>query len=380
MLLLHATILAALAGTAGAQCQLAFNDPPDPIPIDSLIDLSAFEGIDAANEVFTDFPTCDLQTLRTYAYSLFATGEYELQSRIYTYILRHERRVVDLYNLACCYSRMGMSDKVLEYLDYALQYGYEDIEWIEQDTDMDLVRETPRYAELLARQTARMTTVATQEGTQVHVESPILQPCNVTLPEDFDPEVSHTLVIGLHGAGDSAARFGRLAASFGENDFIYVAPQAPYPVPGTQGYVWFAFDPEDPEGLDDRAIELNLEYLDNLVASLGNMYAIDRIYIIGFSQGASMSYIAGMRRPEVYDGIVPFGGLIDPTWFTEDQLEAARGLRVFIAHGNEDNIELAQMSRDLLEDAGFDVEYHEFQGGHFIHLDTLHEAIDWIKE
>jgi phospholipase/carboxylesterase len=110
------------------------------------------------------------------------------------------------------------------------------------------------------------------------------------------------------------------------------------------------------------------------------MYEIDRIYLVGFSQGASMSYIAGIRRPDVYDGIVPFGGMIDPSWFTEDQLEAARDLRVFIAHGNEDNIELAQMSRDLLEGAGFDVEYREFHGGHFIHLDTLHEAVAWMNE
>ena len=69
-----------------------------------------------------------------------------------------------------------------------------------------------------------------------------------------------------------------------------------------------------------------------------------------------------------------------PDWLEDGALERANGLRVFIAHGAEDGIDRAYKARDLLSEAGVNVELHEFDGGHFIHLDTLHAAEQWMKE
>ncbi len=370
------------SGTALAQCQLAFNEQTaEDVDIVTLLDLSLFEDIDPATEVFTDFPVCELGLLERYAYSLFETGEYDLQARIYNYILRHDRDFVVMYNLACSYSRMGMAEKALEYLEHSLRFGYEDLDWIEQDTDMDIVRSFPRYREIMDQQREMLALRDAQQGEVVFVECPSTLSCRVVLPEGFDPAVEHTLVIGLHGAGDTAARFGTLSGYFGENDFIYAAPQAPFTVPSeNSGSVWFQTPVEADAEFDRQTRGQLVTYVENIIEQLENSYSIDSVYLIGFSQGAAVSYISGIGRPGMVDGIVAFGGGIDPAWFSEDELSAASDLRVFIAHGSEDGIERAEASRDLLSGRGYDVTFREFQGGHFIHLDTLHEAVEWIRQ
>jgi phospholipase/carboxylesterase len=376
-----AALLCLFASPAFAQCQLAFNEAPQQaIDYESVLDLSVFEGIDPASEGFPEMATSDLQMLKDYAYSLFATGEFDLQSRIYTYILRHQRDPLVMYNLACSFSRIGQTELALDYLDRAFLYGYSDVAWVEQDPDFDFARDIPRYQEIIDGERERLSAQAESRGTGFFVECPALQPCQVILPEDFDPEESHTLVIGLHGAGDSAGRFARLSASFGENDFIYAAPQAPYAVPGTAGYVWFGADQVEGDEVNTQSLDLVVEYLDNVIEQMKSSYDIDRVYLIGFSQGAAMSYLAGISRPDEIDGIVVFGGWLDPRWFTDEELAAASGLRVFIAHGNEDNFELAQQSLETLAQAGYEVDFNEFPGGHFIHLDTLHEAVEWMRD
>jgi predicted esterase len=44
------------------------------------------------------------------------------------------------------------------------------------------------------------------------------------------------------------------------------------------------------------------------------------------------------------------------------------------------NIEFARQARQLLEGAGFPVEYHESDGGHFIDPDHIPNAVTWLRE
>jgi phospholipase/carboxylesterase len=55
---------------------------------------------------------------------------------------------------------------------------------------------------------------------------------------------------------------------------------------------------------------------------------------------------------------------------------------VFIAHGRRDpvmEVSFARSARELLEGAGFEVEYHESDAGH--HIDPAHipAAIEWVR-
>lgn len=56
-----------------------------------------------------------------------------------------------LYNVACVFSQAGEVEQALRMLERAVESGFGHRQWIEHDTDLDRVRSSPRFAELLER-------------------------------------------------------------------------------------------------------------------------------------------------------------------------------------------------------------------------------------
>jgi adenylate cyclase len=56
-----------------------------------------------------------------------------------------------LYNVACLYSGAEMKDEAMDYLEKAVENGFAQKAWIEHDSDLDALRDMPRYKALLAR-------------------------------------------------------------------------------------------------------------------------------------------------------------------------------------------------------------------------------------
>jgi adenylate cyclase len=56
-----------------------------------------------------------------------------------------------LYNVACVYALGGMPDRAIECLDKAIENGFGHREWIENDTDLDSLRDDPRFKALQQR-------------------------------------------------------------------------------------------------------------------------------------------------------------------------------------------------------------------------------------
>jgi tetratricopeptide (TPR) repeat protein len=53
-----------------------------------------------------------------------------------------------LYNVACVYALGGMTHQALDCLDQAIQNGFGHREWLDHDTDLDSLREDPRFEAL----------------------------------------------------------------------------------------------------------------------------------------------------------------------------------------------------------------------------------------
>jgi adenylate cyclase len=56
-----------------------------------------------------------------------------------------------LYNVACTYSQLGDIDDALDCLDEAITFGWGQKEWLEQDSDLDPLRDDPRFQALRER-------------------------------------------------------------------------------------------------------------------------------------------------------------------------------------------------------------------------------------
>ncbi len=63
----------------------------------------------------------------------------------------NESDSLTLYNVACVYSLAHLNDEAIECLDKAIENGFGHREWLEHDSDLDAVREDPRFKALLAK-------------------------------------------------------------------------------------------------------------------------------------------------------------------------------------------------------------------------------------
>jgi predicted esterase len=228
----------------------------------------------------------------------------------------------------------------------------------------------------------------------LYFKSESLFKCNIKLPENYNTDHTCTLVIGLHGGGGNPDSFIKVWGDVKDVNFIYATPQAPYPILFDKLlYEWSLWSSPDLK-LRERAAELIGDYIADIVGVIKKKYKIDNIYLLGHSQGAVFTYIAGLKRYQLYKGILIFSGpgIFEPLgsndakfatdWMKEKYLEPAKTLRVFITHAEKDprvKYELGVKSYEILSSYGYDVTFYSFDGGHTIDSESLKRALEWIN-
>jgi len=342
------------------------------------------ESIDIYDAASGEFLDIDLTEYRETAWQAYQDGDWETAAKYYIALLQYD--ISDggnIYNLACCFGLLGEADLAAQYLMRAYNMGFDDVEHMMWDPDFEPVR----GAQVFDDAVAELQAIAAEEnaggGGVTYTMSNDLMPCNVQTPEDFDPEETYTLVLGLHGYGSSPDRFIRLWERFDNPGFIYAAPRAPYTFStgSDLGYSWNNRDENSPE-LWPRTMRTTEQYVMHVVENLKGQYNIDKVYLLGFSQGCMMTYVVGINNPEMFDGLICFGGWVDNEWICEDAIMAASGLDVFIAHGNEDRmVEFVSgvEAYESLQGYGYDVTFYEFDGGHAVPEEALLRVQQWLS-
>ena len=56
-----------------------------------------------------------------------------------------------LYNVACVHALAGSNEEALDNLDKAIQNGFGHRDWLENDSELDSIREEPRFQALLRK-------------------------------------------------------------------------------------------------------------------------------------------------------------------------------------------------------------------------------------
>lgn len=194
--------------------------------------------------------------------------------------------------------------------------------------------------------------------------SPMLRFIANTPSRRSDAE-SLPMVIMMHGRGADMNDLADLAPLLDTADGCrFVFPNAPKPFEAYPGmsFGWTWFDGWPPE---EESVAASRKELIGFIGEITAQYPTSRLVISGFSQGAMMSLDAGLRLEREIAGIVAMsGGLYEHDL---PDLRARAGLPVLIAHGAYDDVvavNYARRARRVLEDAGLDVEYHEYPMGH----------------
>ena len=105
------------------------------------------------------------------------------------------------------------------------------------------------------------------------------------------------------------------------------------------------------------------------------------IILGGFSQGGLMSYYAGLSYKNNLGGVIALSCYTIPNkhiYLTSDNCET----KIFAAHGTLDDLipyNIGKESYQSLKDKGFDIMWHEYNIGHSICHEEIHNISDWIN-
>lgn len=191
------------------------------------------------------------------------------------------------------------------------------------------------------------------------------------------------VVIMLHGYGSNETDLFELAR-FIPDSFIVISARAPYPQGG--GYRWFDRDRSQQryDAIKEQ-LESSRKLLLQFVQQVANKYHTPgtKICVMGFSQGAIMSYAAGLTSPGSVKGIGVLSGVLPQAIKAQTQKSAALSkLKIFIAHGTTDDIlpyADGKAGNDYLVSLGLRPEFHSYEGiAHYIAPQTLKDLVAWL--
>lgn len=178
------------------------------------------------------------------------------------------------------------------------------------------------------------------------------------------------LLLLLHGYGSNEEDLFSFSSELPENYYI-VSARAPYPLP-PYGNAWYAIDFDanmNKFSNDEQAIEsrdLILTFIDELLEK----YPIDQnnINLIGFSQGAILSYAIALSYPQKINKVVALSGYFNQNIMKDGyENNDFSKLSFFVSHGSVDQVipvEWARKNPEVLNLLNVKNEYHEYNVGH----------------
>jgi predicted esterase len=350
----------------------------------ALLSIVVAQPVDPLDPAAVEFLKADPALIARRADSSYQARDYTGAARLYLDALRSGARDAgSVYNLACCYGLLNHAGLAARALERAGRAGFRDLDHARNDPDFALVRDSAVFGAAIESIAGRIARDSVALGRLEYFPAETYLPCRVLLPDGYDSTKSCRLVIGLHGYGATAESFTGLWSRFGTPGFIFAVPEAPYAYTEEPqvGYSWWP-DRKTDSVVDESAGVRTDHYVLDVARELGRRYRVSDVYLLGFSQGAGLSYRVGINHPDVFRGIAPFGGWLDTTEVAAID-SAARRLRVLIGHGREDQVipyESGTSARDFLKRHGYNVRLFDFAGGHRVPAELCREFSKWLDE
>jgi phospholipase/carboxylesterase len=111
--------------------------------------------------------------------------------------------------------------------------------------------------------------------------------------------------------------------------------------------------------------------------------ATNRIALAGFSQGGAMALYSGTRYPEKLAGIMGLSCyMLLESHLAAERTTANQTTPIFLGHGTEDPVvspTLGEHTRQLLEAAGYAVEWHAYRMPHSVCPQEVVDIAAWLR-
>lgn len=195
---------------------------------------------------------------------------------------------------------------------------------------------------------------------------------------------NHPLIVLLHGYGSNEQDLFSFATEL-PNDAFIVSFRAPFDLM-YGSYAWYAinFDAVENKFSDIEQAKTSRDLIIQNIEILLFQFPIDKnnISLIGFSQGAILSYAIALSYPQKIKQIIALSGYVNQELMTENfEKNDFSQLRIFASHGWQDQVipvEWARNSQDFLKTLNIDCFYKEYPIAHGVAPQNFFDFKAWM--
>lgn len=165
---------------------------------------------------------------------------------------------------------------------------------------------------------------AARQAEHPHAGRPVLR-------SGRSPKDARLAAVLLHGRGASAEDILGLARQFSSTDIAYIAPEA-------AGRTWYPYSFLAPLQQNEPWLGSALRVIAGLLDDLQRQgVSMDRVVLMGFSQGACLALEFAARHPDRYATVAAFsGGVIGPPGLPRTYTGSFDGTPVFLGCSDSD--------------------------------------------
>jgi phospholipase/carboxylesterase len=191
----------------------------------------------------------------------------------------------------------------------------------------------------------------------------------------------HPTVVMLHGRSGSEDAMWIFSQTL-PSDWLLVAPRGIKPDPAG-GFAWHPRQRDEWPPLE-RFTEA-VDAVSDFILSLPSHYGADpdRVYLMGFSQGAATAYATAMVHPGLVAGIAGLVGFVPVQCDAAVETAVLKDLPIFMAVGIDDPYiphERTKNCAQTLRDAGASLSFREYSTGHRLNAQGLRDLKSWWAE
>lgn len=192
------------------------------------------------------------------------------------------------------------------------------------------------------------------------------------------------LLILLHGYGSNEQDLFSFAEEL-PDELIIVSARAPYNL-GAGSYAWYAINFDDVNGKfsDLKQAKTSLDKIAVLIDEIKQKYKTntDKTFLLGFSQGAILSYSLSFFYPNKAQNIIALSGYVNMELLPSSISKEIK-TNYYCSHGTVDQVlpvDWARKSKPFLDNLGLKNIYSEYPVGHGVAPQNFYSFKSWIEE
>jgi phospholipase/carboxylesterase len=156
---------------------------------------------------------------------------------------------------------------------------------------------------------------------------------------------------------------------------------------GHGGYAWYAIslDANDEKFSDLDQARTSIGKIAEFIAEIKAKYNTDpnKTFLLGFSQGAILSYAFSFLHPNKINHVIALSGYINEDLIPTSVASLAIKTDYYISHGTVDQVlpvDLARKAPKILKDLQLKNVYSEYPVGHGVAPQNFYSFKSWIEE